>query len=966
MPRPNRAIITVGIALAGLVAACTTSVPGSDQGTDPTTATPDPGLATSPTTAPPAVPVGVEPIIDATPLPVDPDVRIGQLDNGLTYYLRSNDSPGRSLSVRLAVNAGSLQQDEPTDQLAHFTEHMLFNGTQRFPGNRLDAELRALGAQIGPDLNAFTSFDETVYFLDLALDGDNADTAFTVMREWAGNALLEPDAVADERPVVREEYRLRRQAAGAAVPERFEEVYFAGTPYEGHSPIGTEEQIMATTNDDTRAFYDRWYRPDLMAVVAVGDLSLNDLEDYVVEYFADLERRGEDHPPRKEPVVPLDTPQVVDVLADPGLDQSFISVDYRVPARDQGTFGGEQLDLWDRLITTMITNRVEESIAAGTSSLVRGGGGPFNTARTMSFIGFNLDGPDLAAGTGEFVSLLATLARNGFTRAELSRAKSTARSELQQELAVLATRQDEEWADLYYRHYLAGADISSPEDRFARTTELIEATSADDLSGYFRWIMETAEPLVIVVGPDPNELPTPAQLTEAVSTAAAVDGIVEEVEPIDRLLARPEPVSIAAERSLPATGGVEWAFPNGARVVFAPSGIAEGVVDLAGLSEGGWSLLGVEEQPLLAPAAEMVGQSSLAGIDKVALDRYLADKIVSIEPVAFETGEGMFGRAGTGDLEIAFQLIHLYLSEPRVDQAAFNRVVTQETESLRSVQNRPTAAASEAIDLTFNGDSVQRNPVLDRATLDQLTPERALELYRDRFVGVDDLTLAVVGDVDPATVRDLAQRYVGSLPSRPADTWTDLLPDPPSSVVTVERTAGPAGGAGVLSLVFRRPRVFDDADRVNGQVLQALLEERLFNQIREQLGASYSGASAVVSFSSEPDEIGEVALTVTGDPERLDEIRTAVLAELTQLDRTVPAVDEYERAVAVVLDRYNFVSNSDIIEQLFEESTEDGPVLNSQAAYEILSRSSPGRVQTLAAELIDLGAWVEVLVTPTE
>ncbi len=250
------------------------------------------GSSTSSTSDPPTDPVdadgrlpGIEPIVDSTPLPVDPSVRIGTLENGLAYYLRRNDAPGGSLSVRLAVNAGSLQQAEPTDQMAHFTEHMLFNGTDRYPGNTLDSELRALGAQIGPDLNAFTSFDETVYFLDVPLVGSNAQTAFTVLREWAGNATMDPNEVIAERGVVREEFRLRVESAGASVQELFDDAYYADTPYDSALPIGTEDQIMTTTAEDTVDFYNRWYRPDLMAVVVVGDLSLDDMENLVAGSF---------------------------------------------------------------------------------------------------------------------------------------------------------------------------------------------------------------------------------------------------------------------------------------------------------------------------------------------------------------------------------------------------------------------------------------------------------------------------------------------------------------------------------------------------------------------------------------------------------------------------------------------------------------------------------------------------------
>lgn len=952
-------------AMVAVAVACT----GSTGGAEPVPGRPAAVSTTtdqaSPNTAV-AIPPGVEPIIDPTPLPIDPDVRIGQLDNGLTYYVRSNDSPGGSLSVRLAVNAGSLQQVEATDQVAHFTEHMLFNGTTRYPGNQLDAELRALGAQIGPDLNAYTSFDETVYFLDISLVGDNADTAFTVLREWAGNALMDADEVVAERPVVREEFRLRREAAGASVFELFDEVYFNGTPYEGFSPIGTEEQIATTTADDTRAFYDRWYRPELMAVVAVGDLPAADLEALVRDGFADLERRGGDHPPRTEPDVDIDTPRAVEVLADPGLDQTYISVDYRVPARDPGTVGGEQLGVWDSLITTMISTRLDEAIARDASSLVRGGGGPFAAARNMYFLGFNLDGPDLATGTTEFLSLTETLVRDGFSDAELGRAKAVVTAQLEQELAALATRQDGEWADLYVSHYLGGADASSPADRNERIAGLIEATAVEDVTGYFRWIMETAEPLVIVVGPDPNELPTTTALLDAVEAASAGEGVGEEIETIDELVARPGPAEILASRRLSAAGGVEWRFDNGARVVFARSEIADGIVNLAGLSDGGWSLLASDEQPLLGPAADMVERSGLAGIDKVALDRYLADKVVSVAPFVFETGEGMSGESSSADLEIAFQLVHLYLTRPQVDRAAFNQVVAQQTELLRAVQNRPAVAAAHAVQIALNGESAQRNPVLDRAALDQLTPNRAIELYEQRFIGVDDLVLVVVGDVDEQSVEELARHYVGSLPARPPDSWLDLLPDPPVSVVTVERNAGPAGGAGVLSVVFRTLGSFDDADRVDGEILQAVLDERLFTRIREQLGASYSGGSAFVSFETEPDRFGQLAVTVSGDPERLDEIRATVLAELTRLVTAGPTPEEYTRALAVVNDRYSFVSNGDLIEQLLEEVTEEGPVLTNDAAFGFLDRTSSAQVRALAAEVIDTGAWIEVFVRPTE
>ncbi len=965
--RKNLSPGIVILAIALVAAACTgsSSTPSSQETTAPTTEVVDGGsdtTAADPTTNP----AGIEPIIDDTPLPVDDDVLIGTLDNGLTYYLRRNDAPGGKLSVRLAVNAGSLQQVEPTDQIAHFAEHMLFNGTTRYPGNALDAELRALGSQIGPDLNAYTSFDETVYQLEVPLQGNNAETAFTVLREWAGEALMDSDEVIAERGVVREEFRLRREQAGAEVNRVFEELYYDGTPYEDRSPIGTEDQIMSTVQADTREFYDRWYRPDNMAVVAVGDLPLQDLEDFVTETFSDFERRGDDHPPRIEPEISLDLPTAVEVLADPGLDGTFISIDYRVPSRNPGTFGGEQLDQWDALIAQMIVNRLNESISGGTSSLVRASGGPFSAARHLSMFGFNVDGPDLAAGTEEFLNLMATVARDGFTEAEVERARETQRAALQQELAQLDSRQDAQWADLYSQLFLGGADASEASAKAERVTALIDGTSPEDLTGYFRWLTETSKPIILVVGPDAAALPTVEELTALAEGATAIDGVDDDVESIDELMVRPDPADVVAERTLEAAGGQEWTFENGAKVIFAESTISSGLVNVFGLSEGGWSLLPAADQPLLDPAIAMVSESGVGDLNKIAIDRYLSDKVVGVQPFAFETGEGLSAQASPEDLEIAFQLMNLYLTQPRVDDSAFNRVVVQQTEALRAAQNRPQVAANRALAEAINGEDPDRNPNLDRDELDRLTPDLALELYRDRMVGVDDLVLVVVGDADEGDVEDLARRYIGTVPTRPVDSWTNLLDDRPGGVVTVEQTAGPVGGAGVLTMLFTAPVEFDDSDRVHAEVLQALMEERLFTRIREELGASYNGGSASVSFIDEPQSESQLFINVAGDPARLDEIRETLLSELTQLDTEGPTDAEFGRAVAVVTDNYNFISNGDIIDQLLEESTEGSPVLTNQAGFEIVSRTSRADIRQLAADVIDTGSWIEIFITPDE
>ena len=270
---------------------------------------------------------------DPTPLPIDRDYRIGTLDNGLTYLLRTNDSPGATLEIRLLVDAGSAQQVDGSDGSAHFLEHMLFNGTEKYPGNELTAQLQRLGIEFGPEVNAYTSFDETVYILSAATADEGApEAAFDVLAQWASAATLEPSAVTEEQGVVRDELRQRLESVDGIISNEFDMVYVAGTPYEGHLIIGDAEKVETTTPDTLRAFYDDWYRPDNMAVVVVGDLPLDELEEKVTAYFSDLTART-DTPPVREPIeVEISPEPQAHVVTHPDNSLDNLSLDFPIPA----------------------------------------------------------------------------------------------------------------------------------------------------------------------------------------------------------------------------------------------------------------------------------------------------------------------------------------------------------------------------------------------------------------------------------------------------------------------------------------------------------------------------------------------------------------------------------------------------------------------------------------------------------
>ena len=388
-------------------------------------------------------------------LPVDPAVRIGTLDNGLTYYLRCNDSPGHNLELRLAVNAGSLNEAEAGSGVAHFLEHMLFNGTEKYPKNELTRVLQSIGVEFGPDINAYTSYDETVYQLDLPTHDEAAvDTAFDVLAQWAHAATINPDDVEDERGVVRDEYRLGYETADGVVRVAFPRMYSMGTPYEGRLPIGSLEGIEAITAQDLRDFYEKWYVPSNMAVIAVGHLTLDHLEALVKEHF-DAIPAGED-PTDPERDSELDPESRFDIATSPGQGYSFLSLDIRLPSWDRGTVAGER-ELWiEQLISIMLGNRLQDAYEQGLLSQTDPTHwSSFGHSRGLRFYGTNLRAEDYQTALNDFWSMMLTLKAHGFVEADLARAVTAIEAGLEFAVEAAPTTLDSSYATRYVSHFLA-------------------------------------------------------------------------------------------------------------------------------------------------------------------------------------------------------------------------------------------------------------------------------------------------------------------------------------------------------------------------------------------------------------------------------------------------------------------------------------------------------------------------------
>ena len=850
-------------------------------------------------------------------LPVDPAVRIGTLDNGLTYYVRCNQSPGGNLTLRLAVDAGSVNEAEEGTGLAHFLEHMLFNGTEKYPGNELTKVLQGIGVEFGPDINAYTSYDETVYELEARVDDEEAvDTVFDVLAQWAHAATISPDDVEAERGIVRDEYRLRVETGDGVIHTAFDDLYVEGSPYAGRRPIGTVEGIESITAQDLRDFYEKWYVPSNMAVIAVGDLPAAELEALIEEHFGGIPAGEDPAPP--EIASEIDPEPEYAVAASPGQAYSYLSLDIRLPSWGRGTLEGDRQLLIEQLIAIMLGNSLQDAYEQDLLSQTDPTHwSSFSYNHGLRYYGTNLRAGDYEKALNDFWSMMLTLREHGFSDGDLARAVTGITAALEDAVESAPTTQDAAYAGRYVAHFLQGADIGTPNDRLERVSALLNEITPAELSARFKEIMDGSGLLVLGVAADAADLPTVEELAAAVESAE-VGELPAVLEDVDELLEAPDPVDAVFSGELDVfEGAYEWRFANGARVMFAPSDIWENRVNLQAVSLGGWSAMEPGDRVLagrLAPRA--VGQSGLGDLTPAQLSRFLDGVSVAVNPFIGESDQGVTGASSTADAETMFQLMHLLFTEPRVTDRALAEVVNLGEILLSLSQADPGWKAWVAYNQARYGEAFDWfNPVASQEMLDELTADYLLDRYKRAFSSFDDLTVVVVGDVDRETIERLARTYVGTLPAGEIDSFVNRRTPPPAGIVRQEVELGPDSQATALEVYHEISWGIDPSVEVALDVLETVLDARLISGIREALGATYSvnvGLSAVFL----PDQGIRSTLTATGAPERLDEIESGVFRILDDVVEGNVSADEFAAAVAVVSSNYELASNANLINPL--------------------------------------------------
>ena len=900
-------------------------------------------------------------------LPIDSAVTVGTLPNGLHYYIRANRRPAHRAELRLVVNAGSILEDPDQLGLAHFVEHMAFNGTAHFAKQELVDYIESIGMRFGADLNAGTSFDETVYQLQVPTDSVHiVRKAFQILEDWAHGVSFDSAEIRKERGVVLEEWRLGRGADQRMLDKELP-VIFRGSRYAERLPIGTPECIQQCPPAAIRRFYATWYRPDLMAVVAVGDFDAKTIQALIRKRFAGMPAAGAARARERVSVPPRSDPAVF-VASDPEATSTSVSVYLLRPSGTRGTVGAWRADLLEQLAAGIVNERLYELTRKTNPPFLGAGAGRGELVRTAEAFSFGAAVPDsgVRRGLEAVLTELERAGRHGFTAGEVDRAKREYLRALEQAYAEREKTESDAFTSEYVEHFLTGAAIPGIGYDYARAQAAVPGITLADLNAVARGWLAAGAPVILVNTPEKNRAAVPSSQA-LLGLFAAVKGadIAPYVETLSADALVPgtlAPAPITAERRDSALGTLEWSFANGVRVILKPTDFKADELVLQAWSPGGLSLAPDSLLTSARFATQLVSVSGVGAFSAVDLQKKLAGKAVSLSPYIGSYEQGLTGQASPRDAETLLQLAYLYFTAPRLDTAAVGAFLGNFRAALANRSASPQVAFQDTLTVTLTQHHLWGRP-LTSATADEVRPAAALEYYRRRFANATGFTFFLVGSFSPDSLRPMLQRYLGNLPGGSApERAADPGIHPPAGVVerTVRKGIEPKSQT---SLVFTGAAKLSRVERAVLSALGNVLEIRLREELREELGGTYSvGVSA--SASRVPRDEYRVSISFGSDPARADSLVRAVFAQIDTLQASGPrAADLAKVRETMIRSREtNLRQNGWWVGQLLSAVRDGDPA--AAPLDPVLAALTPDALRAAARSYLDRARFVRVTLLP--
>ncbi|WP_235295907.1 M16 family metallopeptidase [Portibacter marinus] len=817
------------------------------------------------------------------PIPADDDVVIGSLANGMRYYIQSNQKPDDRAELRLIVDAGSMQEDDDQLGVAHFVEHMAFNGSKNFEKNELVDFLESIGTKFGPDLNAYTSFDETVYMLQVRTDSmELFDKGLLVLSDWANGISFDEEEIDKERGVVTSEWRTRLSGE-QRMQKNYFPIMYHGSRYAERLPIGDPEIINNADYETIRRFYRDWYRPDLMAVAVVGDIDVKETEQKIKELFAPI-------PPatvkreKKDNVVPKHEETFVSINSDKEAAFTILRLMYKHDHIAVRTDRDYRESLVRQLYNRMLNNRLDE--------ITKQAEPPF----IFAYSGYGRDVGDLDTYTsfanvpeGKVESALEVLLteneralRHGFNESELERQKIAMMENIKRQAKEQDKIDSRRLVTRYVYHYLRDNPIPSIDQQLEYYEEYLPTITVDEINRLAENWITPENRVIVVTAPKKEDVPLPSEE----DLLAIVESIEEkEIEPYeDKVIDVPlfdeelDPVAIEEVEHFEEVDVKEFELANGVRVVMKPTDFKNDEILMTASSEGGTSLYDDADYFNASNAARIVNESGLGDFTTTDLEKLLTGKTVGVYPYIGTNFEGLSGSSAPKDLETLMQLIYMYFTDVRRDEQAFKSFINKQSNIYKNLMSNPQYYFMDYAmkKKTDNHPRVGFPSVDDIMSIDL---DRALEIYNERFADASGFTFIFVGNFEEDRLKELAQKYLGNLPSKGMEeTWKNRNIDYVEGEIKDEFKMGEAPKTQV-ELFFHGPFEWTPENSYHFNAMLDVLRIKMRESMREDKGGVY-GVRVSGNASKIPEERYTITVSFNCDPENTEELITTAMQDV--------------------------------------------------------------------------------------
>ncbi len=830
-------------------------------------------------------------------LPIDPDVKIGKLSNGLTYYIRNNKKPEQKVELRLVVNAGSVLEDEDEQGLAHLSEHMAFNGTTHFQKNDIVSFLQSIGVGFGNDLNANTSFDQTIYILPIPTDKpSNIDKGFEILEDWAHNVTYKNEDIDGERPVVLEESRLGKGANDRMYRKIYPEI-FAGSLYGKRLPIGLDSIVKNANYATVKRFYRDWYRPDLMAVIVVGDIDIDKAEALIKQHFGGLKNPVNERP-RIHPEVPAYSKDEAQVVTDKEATGYTTIINYSAEKiSPDTTLEDYKHDLVKEIFTSILNQRLKELTQKENPPFVYAFSDFESFARGYESFSASIGtgNSDTTKGLKAFEEELERVKKYGFTKAELEREKKDMLSGMETMYAERNKTESANYAEEYIRNFTTQEPIPGIQKEYEYYKEMLPEISVDDVNNIAKKLNKNTHEFIAMLGPEPaagRQMPTKEDLLAIASSVNAMNIKPYEEKEISATLLTSVPTAgtITGAKTNTTLGTTDLTLSNGVTVTLKPTEFKNDEIVMSAIRPGGKNNYGLSDKYNAEYATAVVASMGVGNFSPVDLQKTLSGKTVRVNPSFTNIAEGISGSSSVKDLESMMQLTYLYFTSPRMDTSLFHSFVQKNKSQLAFLSANPQVVFVDSLYKTlYNNNPLAPIAIPKPEYFDKINVDRAMQIYKERFGNANGMHFTFVGSFNNDTLKSLITKYIASLPSDiKRYTFTaDNNVRPLKGKATVNVNKGKEQKALILA-IYSGEAPYSDELALKAEAISKILNIRIIEELREKIQGIYGGGTQA-RVEKFPYPHYSFFLQLPCGPEKVDTLIFAANKEIQDLINNGPS-----------------------------------------------------------------------------